>query len=66
MDIFGVISTYAGVLGCGNSGDGGPATAARFGAIDHIAIDSSNNLYLTDGTYNVVRKISSAGVVSTL
>lgn len=41
-------------------------TAARFNQLFGIAIDSAGNLYVTDAGNSLVRKISSAGVVTTV
>ena len=43
----------------------GTGTAASFGSIQGIAIDSSNNLYVSDAGNFKIRKITSAGVVTT-
>lgn len=40
-------------------------TAASFGSLMDVAVDGSGNLYVTDHANNVIRKINSAGVVST-
>lgn len=50
--------------GSGNADDTG--SDARFGQPSGIARDSSGNLYVTDAANHTVRKISPAGVVSTL
>jgi len=60
----GVVSTFA-----GNGGDGysdGTGTAAEFNLPKGIAIDASGNLYITDSGSDRVRKISPAGVVTTI
>ena len=56
----GVVSTIAGTPGVSGSSDGN-GTAALFGFLSGIAIDSSGNLYVTDKTYNTVRKLSPNG-----
>ena len=48
----GIITTVAGDGVPGFSGDGGPATAARFGLISGMTIDTAGNLYIADQTYN--------------
>jgi hypothetical protein len=62
----GIITHYAGGLTPGFSGDGGPATAAQFNNILELSADLSGNLYLIDAGNFRVRKINSAGVVSTV
>jgi len=59
----GAVTTVAGAAGQSGSTDG-TGSAARFTQPHEIAIDGSGNLYVTDGT--VVRKISTAGTVSTI
>ena len=62
----GIITTIAGIGGIGYSGDGGPATAAQIGNIFGIAVDATGNVYLSDFSYNVVRKVSASGIITTL
>jgi hypothetical protein len=60
----GVVSTFAGTPGiCGFAN--GTGAAAKFISPGGIAIDTSNNMYVTDTDNYVIRKITSAGVVST-
>jgi hypothetical protein len=62
----GVITTVAGTGSPAFGGDGGPASAASFGAIGCMAFDSANNLFFCDTDNSRVRKISAAGMVSTV
>jgi len=62
----GVITTIAGINVAGYSGDGGQATAAEFDGVSSIAIDPSGNLYFADQGNNVIRKINTAGIISTI
>lgn len=48
----------------GFTGDGGPATSARFYKPANIALDGSGNLYIVSATHSV-RKVSN-GIVSTI
>ena len=61
----GVVTTFAGATGQSGSVDGS-ANAARFNAPIGIAADSSDNLYVADAVDQTIRKITPAGVVTTL
>ena len=62
----GVISTVAGNGTAGYSGDGGPATSAELENPISVAVDAGGNLYLSDNATNHVRKVTAAGVISTV
>src|ERR1019366_7763867 len=53
------------VAGSSLIGDGGPALAAQFSAIQGIAVDCLGNLYLSDTSNHRVRKVS-GGKVTTI
>lgn len=61
----GIITTIAGTGMGGYSGDGGPATAANLFQPADIAFDASNNLYIADYVNYRIRKVSTAGIIST-
>src|SRR5207237_1018476 len=61
----GVVSTLAGTAGSAGSADG-TGSAARFNYPQGVAVDGSGNVYVADTDNNTIRKITSAGVVSTL
>jgi len=61
----GVVSTVAGQPGVSGRTDG-TGDAARFFGPRNIAADRHGNLYVADGNNNTIRKITPAGVVSTL
>ncbi len=61
----GIISTVAGSGLIGNSGDGGPATAARMYSPSGVATDAAGNIYIADVINNKIRRVSSSGIIST-
>lgn len=61
----GVVTTLAGAAGSRGCLDGVGA-AARFGAPMGIAVDAQGTVYVADVVYHNIRKITAAGVVSTL
>ncbi|MGD0365487.1 MAG: IPT/TIG domain-containing protein [Bryobacteraceae bacterium] len=62
----GAINTVAGNGMPGYGGDGGSASAAQLYVPIGLALDSAGNLYIADFTNNRVRKVSTAGVISTV
>lgn len=63
----GIITTFAGTAGkAAYGGDGGPATAAQLFQPYQLALDNSGNLYIADWGDSRVRKINSAGIISTV
>lgn len=61
----GVVTTIAGTAGVAGSVDGA-GTAAKFNMPFGIAVDASGNLYVGDWGNNTIRKITAAGVVTTI
>ncbi|MBC7552407.1 MAG: T9SS type A sorting domain-containing protein, partial [Taibaiella sp.] len=62
----GIITTVAGDFSAGFSGDGGPASTARLYNPTGIATDRSGNIYICDLGNNRVRKVSAAGIITTI
>lgn len=62
----GVITTYAGTGSEGDSGDGGPATAAELDEPTGLAIDLSGRLTIADTDNHKIRRINAAGTISTI
>ncbi len=60
-----IITTIAGCSTGGYSGDGGPATSAKLRGPVNIAVDMNGNLYISDSPNEVVRKVNTAGIIST-
>ena len=61
----GVVSTLAGLAGVNGSANG-TGSAARFFNPYGVAVDSAGNVYVADTSNQTIRKITPAGVVSTL
>ncbi len=63
----GIITTFAGTGIGGNSGDGGPATSAKINFVCGVAYDkNTGDVILADRNANVIRKVNSAGIISTI
>jgi hypothetical protein len=61
----GVVTTLAGTAGVTGSTDGTGA-AASFYSLSGVATDSAGNVYVADTNNDIIRKITPAGVVTTL
>jgi sugar lactone lactonase YvrE len=61
----GVVTTLAGLAGQSGSTDG-TGSAARFSGPEAVATDSSGNVYVADTGNNAIRRITPAGVVTTV
>ena len=61
----GKISTVAGTGVTGYSGDGGSATSATLNAPQGVEVDSTGNVFIADTFNGVIRKVTTAGTIST-
>ncbi len=61
----GTISTFAGTGTAGESGDGGPATAANLNGPSNLTIDSGN-VYIADLVGNTLRVVTPDGIIHTI
>jgi sugar lactone lactonase YvrE len=61
----GVVTTLVGLAGVFGTNDG-TGSAARFERPECVAIDTNGNLYVTDIHASTIRKVTAAGVVTTL
>lgn len=60
--VFSTVAGQAGVRGIAN----GSGASAQFNAPTAIAVDASGNMYVADAANHVIRRVTSAGVVTTL
>ena len=61
-----IVTTIAGNGVAGYSGDGGYATNAQINTPVNVKIDRYDNLYIADNYNNVIRKINSSGIITTV
>jgi len=62
----GIISTIAGTGVGGYSGDGGPATLAKISLPNDVYVDAAGNVYFAEYINNVIRKVNTSGIISTI
>ena len=62
----GKITTIAGTGESAYYGDGGPASEAAFRDPSALVTDKEGNLYIADGANNMIRKIDTKGIVTTI
>ncbi len=60
------IKLIAGGNGLAPLGDGGPAVNAFIGQAGNITVDPAGNLYIWDATDSRVRKVNTAGIISSV
>ncbi len=66
IDTDGTVTTVAGTGTAGFSGDGGIATAARLSSPARLAFDGAGNLFIADSANNRIRKVTPAGIITTV
>ena len=66
VDTNGNISTVAGIGSYGYSGDGGAATNASINNPTMVTADSAGNIYIADAYNQVIRKVNTNGIISTI
>ena len=66
VDSTGTITTIAGTGEYGFGGDGGPAVNARLSRPSGVAVDGAGNLFIADMDNNRIRKVDSAGIITTV
>jgi sugar lactone lactonase YvrE len=66
VDTLGVITTVAGTGAPGFTGDGGPAAQAQLNEPAGIALDADGNLYIADTGNHRVRRVDTAGIITTI
>ncbi|NDC41722.1 MAG: T9SS C-terminal target domain-containing protein, partial [Chitinophagia bacterium] len=62
----GIITTIAGTGRTGYSGDGGPASSALLASPSGLTVDRSGAVYICDDSNHCIRKIDTAGIISTI
>ena len=65
VNLGGVVTTLAGTAGYSGSSDG-TGSAARFSSPDGVSVDAAGNIYVADKGNHTIRKVTPAGVVTTL
>ncbi|WP_217593506.1 S-layer homology domain-containing protein [Cohnella sp. GbtcB17] len=67
VDTSGIMTTVAGIPGFeGHAGDGGPATSALLRYPTSVAVDGDGNMYFAEIGYEIVRKVDTNGIISTV
>jgi hypothetical protein len=62
----GLIDTFAGTGATGVAGDGGRATDARVGGPGGLAADAAGNVYVSQTSSHVIRRIDPGGTITTI
>jgi sugar lactone lactonase YvrE len=62
----GLVQAVAGTGEAGFAGDGGPALQAKFNSPEGLALDSAGNVFICDTANHRVRRVSPAGIITTV
>lgn len=60
------ITTVAGTSDAGFDGDGGPAILAHLNGVSTLSLDAQGNLYFSDIINTRIRKVTPAGMITTV
>lgn len=66
INSLGIINTVVGTGTPGYSGDGGLATNAQIGGTNDVVFDSQGNILFCDQWNHRIRKVNSAGIITTI
>jgi len=67
VDATGTLTILAGQPGFGGyAGDGGPAVDAKLCQPSGLALDAAHNIYVADNCNDIIRKIDSKGIITTI
>jgi sugar lactone lactonase YvrE len=66
VDTLGTITEFAGTGTAGYSGDGAQAGAAQLYGPSGVAVDTFGNVYIADTLNNRIRKVDTAGIITTI
>ena len=64
--VTGIVTTVAGNGTAGYGGDGFAATLAELNGTQGLAVDNKGNLYIADAFNNRIRKVDTAGIITTI
>jgi RHS repeat-associated protein len=62
----GVITTVAGTVDLGFTGDGGPATQARLSSPRKVAVGPDGSVYVSDASNHRIRRVGPDGIITTV
>jgi trimeric autotransporter adhesin len=61
-----ILTSVAGNGNAGYSGDNGPATQASLNYPEGLALDTQGNLYIEDHDNNLIRRVDTSGIITTV